>query len=105
MKTQQTQTTLSQDEKEELSHLSYTQDESISGKDLLRGFFIIFMIFCVFAPKVYVSNQIYYLSRDIAKTSYHLDLLNEENKNLKQELEDFRFQQILRMEQLNSREF
>lgn len=92
-----TNQSLSQTERDELGLLNHSS-ESISGKDLIRSYFIIFIIFCLFAPKVYYSNQIYYLSREIAKTSHHLDLLKEENKNLKQELEDFRFQQILRMD-------
>ncbi len=92
-----TNQSLSQAERDELNSFNQIQ-KHIGGKDLILGYLIAFIIFCLFAPKIYVSNQIYSLSRDIAKISYHLELLKEENKNLKQELEDFRFQQILRME-------
>lgn len=93
-----TSQTLSQIEKDELSFTPPTKTEKLDGKDLIWALFLFLGVFCVFAPKIYLSGQIYYLSRDIAKIDSHLELLQEENKNLKQELEDFRFQQLLRME-------
>ncbi|ANV98721.1 hypothetical protein BBW65_01275 [Helicobacter enhydrae] len=67
-------------------------------KDLRLIFFFCFfaLIFCL--PKIYLTSQIYYLSRNIIKTENHLILLQEENRHLKKELEDFKFQQILNME-------
>ncbi|MCE3047594.1 hypothetical protein [Helicobacter kayseriensis] len=94
-----TQQTLSQNEKDALTSIS-SDSGKINGKDLVWALIIFLLIFCVFAPKIYVSGQIYYISRDIAKIDSHLELLQEENKNLRQELEDFKFQQILRMDPL-----
>lgn len=92
-----TNQTLSQNEKDHLNALSLNSTK-LDGKDLIRALFIFIFLFFVFAPKIYVSGQIYYLSCDITKINSHLELLEEENKHLKQELEDFRFQQNLRME-------
>lgn len=88
---------LSQEEKEALNAIDLS-NPSLDGKDLIKatGIFLLFIL--IFAPKIYLSSQIYYLSRDIAKFQHHLELLQEENRTLKQDLEDFKFQQILRME-------
>lgn len=92
-----TNQTLTQNEKDHLGNLSLASTK-LDGKDLIKALFIFLCFFIVFAPKIYLSGQIYYLSCDIAKINNHLELLEEENKHLKQELEDFRFQQNLRME-------
>lgn len=94
-----TNQTLSQEEKDALLLCNVSHDK-INGKDLIWALVIFLVIFLITAPKIYFSGQIYYLSRDIAKIDSHLELLQEENKKLKQELEDFRFQQILRMDTL-----
>ncbi|WP_051420596.1 hypothetical protein [Helicobacter pametensis] len=92
-----TQQTLSQDERDALASFDH-DDQKLAGKELVMALIIFLAVFAVCVPKIYVSGQIYYISRDLAKISSHLELLQEENKNLKQELEDFKFQQILRME-------
>lgn len=88
---------LTQEEKDELESINLS-NPNLDGKDLIKatGVFLFFVLF--FAPKIYLSAQIYYLSRDIAKSQHHLELLQEENRTLKQDLEDFKFQQIIRME-------
>lgn len=88
---------LSQEERDELNSLNLN-NTNLNGKDLLKALWIFLGFIAVFAPKIYLSSQIYYLSRDIAKSQHHLELLEEENRTLKQDLEDFKFQQILRME-------
>lgn len=88
---------LSQEEKDELNSLNLSNN-ALDGRDLIKAVLIFLLFVIVFAPKIYVSAQIYYLSRDIAKAEHHLELLQEENRTLKQDLEDFKFQQILRME-------
>lgn len=92
------------------------QNESIEAKDtLLEGFskatkeernlnanhllfaslFLSFALF-LFVPQIYIRNQIYYLSREIATLKAEESVLNEENKELKRRLENRRFQnQIL----------
>lgn len=88
---------LSQEEKDELNSLNLS-NTNLNGRDLIWATFIFLGFIVVFAPKIYIASQIYYLSRDIAKSQHHLELLQEENRTLKQDLEDFKFQQILRME-------
>lgn len=94
-----TNQTLTETEKDELNciHLNSTK---LNGKDLIKALFIFLCLFMVFAPKIYISGQVYYLSFDVTKINNHLELLEEENKHLKQELENFRFRQNLRMESL-----
>lgn len=92
-----TNQTLTQNEKDHLSNLRFTSTR-LDGRDLIKALLIFLCLFIVFVPKIYISGQIYYLSCDITKINSHLELLEEENKHLKQELEDFRFQQNLRME-------
>ena len=42
-------------------------------------------------PKIYLRNNIYYLSKDINKLNTHYISLSEENKFLKQQHEDAQF--------------
>ncbi|CAG9470044.1 TPA: hypothetical protein R9127_000744 [Campylobacter upsaliensis] len=96
--------------------LKEPQNESIEAKDtLLEGFskatkeernlnanhllfaslLLSFALF-LFVPQIYIRNQIYYLSREIATLKAEESVLNEENKELKRRLENRRFQnQIL----------
>ncbi len=88
---------LSEIEKEELL-APLPQEKIIDGRDLLRALLIFLGFFLIFVPKIYLSSEIYYLSRDITKIKNRLDLLKEENRMLKKNLEDFKFQQLLRMD-------
>jgi len=45
----------------------------------------------LFIPKIYLRNNIYYISKDINKLYSHYISLKEENKFLKQQLEDAKF--------------
>ena len=45
----------------------------------------------LFFPKIYVMNNIYYVSKDINKLYAHYISLKEENKFLSQQLEDMKF--------------
>lgn len=57
-------------------------------------FLILSMLF--FIPKIYLSNNIYYASREIAQLQTQVDLLREENKRLKREAQDIRFGYLVR---------
>lgn len=57
---------------------------------------VLFVGFLIILPKIYIKNQIYYMSRDIHKLFSEYSILEEENKVLKQNLENMRFKnQIL----------
>jgi regulator of replication initiation timing len=45
----------------------------------------------LFIPKIYLRNNIYYVSKDINNLYAHYISLKEENKILKQQLEDAKF--------------
>ena len=47
--------------------------------------------FILFFPKIYYRNNIYYVSKDINRLYTHYMSLKEENKFLKQQLEDTKF--------------
>lgn len=45
----------------------------------------------LFFPKIFLANNIYYVSKDINKLYAHYISLKEENKFLAQQLEDMKF--------------
>lgn len=45
----------------------------------------------LYFPKIYLSNSIYYTSKDINKLNGHHVSLKEENRFLSQQLEDMKF--------------
>ncbi len=72
------------------------EDKNLSPNHLLFAVLLISFALFVFAPQIYIRNQIYYLSREIAALRAEESVLNEENKDLKRKLENMRFQnQIL----------
>lgn len=59
-------------------------------------FAILFFALCLYFPKIYLRNNIYYTSKDINKLYAHYISLQEENTFLSQQLEDMKFKnQIL----------
>ena len=52
---------------------------------------IMILSFILFFPKIYYRNNIYYVSKDINRLYSHYISLKEENKFLKQQLEDTKF--------------
>ena len=56
---------------------------------IVLGFILI--SFILFFPKIYLRNNIYYISKDINRLYAHYISLKEENKFLKQQLEDTKF--------------
>lgn len=74
-------------------HSKATQDEKNLGKNqLLFAALCLFFAVVVFVPKVYITSNIYYLSRDIAILRTQESVLSEENKELNKKLENMRFQ-------------
>ena len=59
-------------------------------------FAIMFFALCLYFPKIYLRNNIYYTSKDINILYAHYISLQEENTFLSQQLEDMKFKnQIL----------
>ncbi|EEK3179006.1 hypothetical protein G9043_001671 [Campylobacter jejuni] len=72
------------------------ENRNLNFNHLLFAALLVSFALFLFAPQIYIRNQIYYLSREIATLRTEESVLNEENKDLKRRLENMRFQnQIL----------
>ncbi|MBZ7964391.1 hypothetical protein [Campylobacter sp. 2457A] len=72
------------------------EDRNLTFNHLLFAVLLVSFALLLFVPQIYIRNQIYYLSREIATLKTEESVLNEENKDLKRRLENMRFQnQIL----------
>ncbi|WP_281651754.1 hypothetical protein [Helicobacter bilis] len=77
---------ISNDEKEELVTFDEKR-EGIGRFNLLIAFFVLSVIMAIFIPKIFISNNIYYTSREIARLNAEKELLYEERMRLKREIE------------------
>jgi len=87
-----------EDKEELLDSYSRMEEEKskIGGYDIFIVFFIFFLILSLLFPKIYIANQIYYKSITVNKLLDHYEILKEENRLLKQKLEQQKFKnQIL----------
>ena len=86
-------------EKEEL--LNEWDSAFISKNHLDINYFLYIMLTLIFImmfafPKIYITQQIYYKSRDIAKLKHEYDTLKEENRIISASVEKIKFKnQIL----------
>lgn len=70
--------------------------KNLNFNNLLFSILLIAFACAVFVPQIYIRNNIYYLSREIASLRSQESVLNEENKELRHGLENMKFQnQIL----------
>lgn len=65
--------------------------DNLSFKLLLGVLLALFTALLVILPNIYLKNEIYYESRDIAKLYNEYSVLKEENRALKQKLEYIKF--------------
>ena len=66
-------------------------EHNLDFRFLVLVYMIITVAFLLILPKIYIKNKIYYMSRDIHKLYSEYSILNEENRVLKQNLENIRF--------------
>lgn len=59
--------------------------------DLLKGYSILVFALVLIAPKIYIKNEIYYKSRSIEKLNLTYEVLESQNKALKQKVEKINF--------------
>ncbi len=71
--------------------LERKKEKNIEFKFLLVVYLAIFLGLLLLLPKIYIKNQIYYISRDINKLNSEYSVLKEENRALKQKVEYIRF--------------
>ncbi|WP_428023066.1 hypothetical protein [Arcobacter sp.] len=66
---------------------------------------VLFISLALYFPKIYLANNIYYVSKDINKLYANYISLKEENRFLQQQLEDMKFKnQIIDSLLINSLE-
>jgi len=71
------------------------RQKDISSKTLFITYIFVFLALLILLPKVYISNQIYYSSKEINKMYHKFTALKEEQAYLKRELEKLRYQNII----------
>nr|WP_034558164.1 hypothetical protein [Helicobacter muridarum] len=88
-------TRISNDEKEELVKISIPKGDGLGKFNLLIAFLLLGLILSIFLPKIYVSNNIYYISRSIAKLQAEKELLLEEKQRLNRNIESIKNKHLL----------
>ncbi len=69
---------------------------NLSVKTLLLVYLSMFLVFALLLPKIYIGNQIYYLSKEINTLYHKYTALEEERDHLQKQLELVRYKvQIL----------
>lgn len=69
-----------------------TKKQKLNSKNsLLIVLALLFIVLALYMPKIYLRNNIYYISKDINKLYAHYISLKEENRFLNQQLEDMKF--------------
>jgi cell division protein FtsL len=58
---------------------------------LIIAFSLLAIALLLYIPKIYLTNNIYYVSKDVNKLYAHYISLKEENRFLAQQLEDMKF--------------
>lgn len=69
--------------------------EGLGAKEIRISFVILFAILLLFVPKIYLASTIYYLSKEITSLQAQHDMLLEENKHLKHDVEDLRYEFLI----------
>jgi len=64
----------------------YEESEELDYHFLAGVVLTILIVLALFMPKIYIANQIYFNSLEIAKLSKERDMLREEHQNLKEAL-------------------
>ncbi|MGP1484535.1 MAG: hypothetical protein ACTTJC_00285 [Campylobacter sp.] len=75
----------------ELHDKEQISEQNLDFKTLLIVYLALLIALAVTLPKIYITNQIYYISREIADLSGKRDVLIEENRELRLRLEQMRY--------------
>ncbi len=68
------------------------REKNISFSSLIWTYIVVFFALLFLLPKIYISNQIYYISKDINKKYHKYTALREENRYLKKKIEQLQYQ-------------
>ncbi len=66
--------------------------KNLSFKALVFAFVLLLLLLGLILPKIYISNQIYYISKDINAKYHTYKALKEENTHLKRQYELEKYQ-------------
>jgi len=69
----------------------YREYENLDFKVLLLVIVAFLVGFLLFVPKIYLKNEIYYISRDVGKLYGQYQTLKEENRDFKEKIEVMNF--------------
>jgi len=64
---------------------------NITFRELLKIYLFVLIALLIILPKIYISNHIYYLSKDINSMYHEYTALKEEKVSLLRELENLRY--------------
>ena len=87
-------TSLTQGEKDSLITNEAENVTAFNSQTILIALSAMFIALVLLIPKIYIRNNIYYTSRNIIQLQTQLDSLNEENKHIKKQLEDIKFNNL-----------
>ncbi len=82
---------MKEERKELLGAFEEAGSSGLELKDLVVTLLVVAIIFALIVPKIYLSNEIYYKSRNINKLLDDYEILKEEHRLLKQKLEYVQF--------------
>lgn len=68
---------------------------NLDKRYLFMALALLFFTLSVITPKIYLRNNIYFISKDIALLKNQEELLVEENRAIKRELEDIKFRLLV----------
>lgn len=73
-----------------------TPDETMGPRFLRNVFVSVFLVLMVVFPKIFITTQIYFKSREISTLSHEHDALMEENRLIRAKVESMQYKnQIL----------
>ncbi len=80
-------------EVQNLESLDLTKEKPFltAKSSIIIIFSTMFVVLLIFMPKIFLRNNIYYVSKDINKLHLHNIALKEENKFLEQQLEKMKY--------------
>ncbi|TLD80942.1 hypothetical protein LS68_005580 [Helicobacter sp. MIT 05-5293] len=86
---------VSEEEKQDLYAQESSTYSGLNAHNLWVALGILAGILFFSVPKIYLSSTIYYKSREISSLQTQYDMLLDENKRLKHELEDLRYEFLI----------
>ncbi|BCD68230.1 hypothetical protein [Nitratiruptor sp. YY09-18] len=79
------------DKEQLLESIDLKRQKGVGISELIYVLFALILALALFFPKIWLSNQIYYKSRNINKLLDDYEILKEENRLLRQKLEYERY--------------